>query len=160
MVNKISKATVAFILAFPILFWGHVASAGDLEKTTKQVAGVIFSELEQGVIKEYYRRKYGEEIDHHDDGYGKHKRKGKSKKKGLPPGLAKKDKLPPGLARQLHRNGRLPPGLEKRGLPDDLDSRLPTVREGYERVLADGKVILVETASGIIVDIIEDVLGK
>ncbi len=36
----------------------------------------------------------------------------------------------------------------------DLDSRLPPVRDGYERMEVDGRVVLVDIASDTIVDII------
>ena len=82
----------------------------------------------------------------------------KKQEKTLPPGLAKKQELPPGLAAQLQRNGTLPPGLEKRSLPARLEQQLPPVREGHERsMLDDLTVVLVETATKRIVDIIFDV---
>ena len=94
-----------------------------------------------------------------DDYDKQHKKDKKGKKqKGLPPGLAKKEQLPPGLQKQLARNGTLPPGLAKRELPADLESRLPPVPAGMERVIADTHVVLVEKASGIIRDIIEDIV--
>jgi hypothetical protein len=81
----------------------------------------------------------------------------KKKEQALPPGLAKKKELPPGLAAQLQRNGTLPPGLARRNLPADLTSQLPPVRPGYERsILDDLTVVLVETATQTIVDIIFD----
>lgn len=111
-----------------------------------------FSELERQVIEHYYRgRKYD------DDRRGEHKDR-KGKKKGLPPGLAKKESLPPGLQKQLERNGTLPPGLAKRDLPDDLHGKLPPVQGGFERVIVDSSVLLVEKASGVIRDIIRDVV--
>ncbi|MQX38483.1 hypothetical protein [Roseospira navarrensis] len=73
----------------------------------------------------------------------------------LPPGLAKRGgSLPPGLAK---RGGALPPGLQREPLPDDLLSRLPTIRDGYRRVIVDDDVVLIHIASGVIADIIRDV---
>jgi len=81
----------------------------------------------------------------------------KKQEQSLPPGLAQKKELPPGLAAQLKRNGTLPPGLAKRSLPDDLVKQLPPAPEGYERsILDDLTVVLVETATNRIVDIIFD----
>ncbi len=96
-------------------------------------------------------------------GQGKGKSKGKSKGrgKGMPPGLAKRDSLPPGLQKQLQKNGTLPPGLAKRDLPADLESKLPKVPAGLERVIAGDDVVLLEKATGKILDVIQGVLkGK
>ena len=65
--------------------------------------------------------------------------------------------LPPGLQRQLARNGRLPPGLQKRALPPDLIARLPQRDSRLDRVLVGADVLLVEIATGVILDIIQDV---
>ena len=76
-----------------------------------------FSAEERRIIEEYYHQG------------------GKSKKKGLPPGLAKRGgNLPPGLQKKLDRDGRLPPGLQKRlePLPVDLDRRLPRLPDRWE----------------------------
>lgn len=77
----------------------------------------------------------------------------------LPAGLQKKP-LPPGLAAQLQRNGTLPPGLSKKALPADLERQLPPVRPGYERsILDDLTVVLIETATNRIIDIIFDTVA-
>jgi len=88
----------------------------------------------------------------------KGKGKGKGKNKGMPPGLAKKDKLPKGLAMQLEKRGKLPPGLAKRDLPNDLEARLPEAPEGTERVIVDNDVVLTDVATGVVLDIIHDVI--
>lgn len=90
--------------------------------------------------------------------------KGKKKKKknkggDLPPGLAKRDTLPPGLARHLEKYGTLPRGLELRGLPDSLEARLPDLGPGRKRVVVDDDVLLIETATGKVLDILIDVIG-
>jgi hypothetical protein len=82
--------------------------------------------------------------------------------RGLPPGLAKRGgKLPPGLQKQLDKNGKLPPGLQKRlePLPVDLDRRLPRLPEFWERVILERDVILIDTRTNRILDIIENVIG-
>lgn len=89
---------------------------------------------------------------------GKGKGKGKGRSQGLPPGLAKRDKLPPGLQRQLEKNGRLPKGLQTKSLPGQLDAKLPEAPEGTERVIADKDVMLVDKATGIILDVVKDVI--
>ena len=67
--------------------------------------------------------------------------------------------MPRGLARQYGRNGTLPPGLAKRALPEDLSRRLPRQRFSTERVVVDQDVLLIEQATGVILDILTDVIG-
>lgn len=90
------------------------------------------------------------------DYYG-NKAKGKKKKKRTPPGLAKKDKLPPGLEKQLRKNGQLPPGLQTHGLPDDLESKLSRLPAGYARVIIGTDVVLKNSNTRVVVDIIKDI---
>lgn len=84
--------------------------------------------------------------------------KGKGKSKGLPPGLAKRDSLPPGLQKQLDKNGRLPPGLAKRDLPADLAAKLPKRSDDQEVSVVEGDVVLIDKATGVILDVIKDVV--
>lgn len=65
--------------------------------------------------------------------------------------------LPPGIAKNLARGKPLPPGIAKRYLPQDLSARLPS-RSGYERLIVGDDILLVSLATGIIVDLLEDVL--
>ncbi len=88
---------------------------------------------------------------------GDYVQKAKSSHNGLPPGLAKRDRLPPGLQKQIQRNGSLPPGLAKRGLPGDLRGRLPH-RKGQDYRVVGSDIVLIETASNVILDIMKDVL--
>lgn len=81
-----------------------------------------------------------------------------SRESGLPPGLAKKKHLPPGLQKQLDRNGRLPPGLEKRALPSDLDRRLSRLPGGYGRVIVGRDVVIINTSTDEILDILRDIV--
>jgi Ni/Co efflux regulator RcnB len=57
----------------------------------------------------------------------------------------------------LQRGKPLPPGIAKQQLPDSLLRRLPRVPSGYERVVVDGKVLLVEIATPVIRDVLTDV---
>ncbi len=111
-----------------------------------------FTELEKQIIDKYFKKANTE------TNTNETKNKKKNKKRGLPPGLAKKEKLPPGLAKQLEKNGTLPPGLAKRDLPNDLKSELPKPVEGLERTIVDNAVVLVEKATGRIIDIMKDVV--
>jgi|GEM_PF-315180 len=86
------------------------------------------------------------------------KNKGNGASKGLPPGLAKRSSLPPGLQKQYDKNGRLPAGLAKRELPDDLRSKLPQRTEDQDVVEVGNDVVLIDRATGVILDTILDVL--
>ena len=65
--------------------------------------------------------------------------------------------LPPGIARNLARGKPLPPGIAKRFLPSDLQAQLPAY-SGYEMLIAGRNVLLVSIVSGVITDILLDVL--
>ena len=88
---------------------------------------------------------------------GDYVQKAKSSHNGLPPGLAKRDRLPPGLQKQIQRNGSLPPGLAKRGLPGDLRGQLPH-RRGQDYRVVGSDIVLIETATNVILDIMKGVL--
>jgi|AntRauTorcE11897_2_1112592.scaffolds.fasta_scaffold10610_1 hypothetical protein len=107
---------------------------------------VILDRVFTAIEREYIRDYYGDE-----------EPEKKSKKSGLPPGLAKKDSLPPGLQKQLEKNGRLPPGLEKRALPDDLSKRLPKRSDELLRRVVGDDVVLIDEATMTILDILRDV---
>jgi len=100
--------------------------------------GAVISQDEVKIIVEWYR-------DHDATPYAGG---GKKKAKGLPPGIAK----------NLERGKPLPPGIAKKNLPDGLLRLLPAAPAGYERVIVDGKVLLVEIASRVIHDMLEDAI--
>jgi hypothetical protein len=69
--------------------------------------------------------------------------------------------LPPGIAKNLQRGKPLPPGIAKQVLPSGLIALLPPPPKGFERIELAGKVLLVEIATQVIHDVLEDViLGK
>jgi len=105
--------------------------------------GVVFSEHEVQIISAWYR----EHDDYHDHG-AKPAKGGKSK--GLPPGIAK----------NLSRGKPLPPGIAKQQLPTGLVASLPAVHSGYERVIIDGRVVLVEIATQVIHDVLMDAVHR
>lgn len=142
---------IFFILSTTGFF--SFSSYADADMATAAIDKAIeagFSELEKQIIEKYFKNAKNETKTTDSSK--------KKKKKGLPPGLAKKEKLPSGLAKQLERNGTLPPGLAKRDLPADLNTELPDPVEGLERTIVDNAVVLVEKATGRIVDIIKDVV--
>ena len=65
--------------------------------------------------------------------------------------------LPPGIAKKIARGGTLPPGIAKRYLPQNLLVQLPA-RPGYQWVVVDNDVVLIVAATGLIADILSDVL--
>jgi hypothetical protein len=78
---------------------------------------------------------------------------------GLPPGLAKRETLPPGLEKQLLKNGTLPPGLQQKiqPLPPALEVQLIKLPEGQKRVAISGNIILMNSKSGLMIDILAKV---
>lgn len=134
-----------------------VEPTSTIASTDAEPGDRVFTEVEKTIIRRYFgegahsgapRNRPGNR-----DGRDA-KSHGPGKKKNLPPGLAKRRDLPPGLA------GRetLPPGLAKRELPPDLVSQLPQRRRHTERVIVDNSVILIERATGKMLDILEDVI--
>jgi Ni/Co efflux regulator RcnB len=68
--------------------------------------------------------------------------------------------LPRGIAKNLARGKSLPPGIAKQQLPSPLIARLPPPPAGFERIVVSGKVLLIETATQIIHDVLTDVLFR
>ena len=65
--------------------------------------------------------------------------------------------LPPGIRRNLQRGKRLPPGIAKRTVPDELLARL-SIGDGYELVEVGLDVLLVEVATKVIHDVLMDII--
>ena len=138
------RILLSILFFIPTSAFSGDETVGDIAEKAMDAA---FSELERQIIEGYYGEKKADRDE--DDGVAKKEKKSKKDKK------AKKKGLPPGIAKKLERGGQLPPGIAKRSLPDDLESKLPQAAGGLERVKSDGKVLLVETATGIIVDMID-----
>lgn len=145
--NKIS--VLIFTLCAVFFAAPNWAQAQDknAEQTSQKVIQRVFSEMERAVIEEYF----GVDLEKNTE------KRGQEKSKQMPPGLAKKKELPPGLQKQLEKNGVLPPGLEGRDIPDDLKDKLPPVYKGTKRLLVGDDVVLIDTATDMILDIIRDV---
>lgn len=173
------------ILAAAMLF---IAGSAFAQSATERVAGAVFSEMERQVIREGLSQMgidpdarvgdvvRGQDRDRDRDRDGDRDRpgkgdkdkkgkadkgkgkKGKDKKGrgGLPPGLAKRDQLPPGLAKR----DQLPPGLAERDLPDDMSRRLPPPPSGTRRTMVGDTVMLIDTATNTILDIIRGAQGR
>ncbi|MCB2102692.1 MAG: hypothetical protein KDE22_17575 [Rhodobacterales bacterium] len=153
MIRTLCAAALVALLAVPTA--ARAQSTGDV------LRDILFTEVERRVITEYYHEV---SVPDRPDDRGKGKDKGPKAKgnkgqkdkggKGMPPGLAKRDRLPPGLAKRQ----TLPPGLAKRDLPPDLRHDLPPPRPGTQRVIVDRNVVLIERATGLVLDILEDVV--
>ena len=105
--------------------------------STGALLGTIISATERALIGDYVQ-------------------KAKASSQGLPPGLAGRP-LPPGLQKHIDRTGRLPPGLEKRRLPGGLRGLLPR-RTGQDFRVVGNDIVLIETATSLILDIMQGVL--
>jgi hypothetical protein len=124
-----------------------IAAALILLLSTPVVSGeigvqVVFSDGEASIIRAYYREHASPR-----NGNGMGKGMGKSGKS-----------LPPGIAKNLQRGKPLPPGIAKQVLPSGLIRLLPRPPHGFERVVLAGKVLLVEVATQVIHDVLEDVI--
>ena len=65
--------------------------------------------------------------------------------------------LPPGIRRNLERSKALPPGIAKRSPPQGLRSTI-TVPERFEIIEVGLDVLLVEVATGVIHDVLMDII--
>lgn len=122
--------TAFLVLALAASWTGPVRAEGSVS--------IVFSDAEARIIASWYRE-HGTEARSH----------GRGKKSGG---------LPPGIAKNLARGKALPPGIAKQYLPDSLVAALPRPPAGYERIVVDGKVLLVEVATRVIHDILTDVV--
>lgn len=127
----LTAALAALVLGFSSIS----ANAGDVGLS------VEFSDNEISVIRAYYQ----------DNSGGGSKKGNGNKGKGY-------KSLPPGIEKNLQRGKALPPGIAKQTLPGGLVSLLPAPPRGFERVEVDGKVLLVEIATQVIHDVLEDLI--
>lgn len=133
-------AAPALIAAAFALAMARTAGAGTAE--------IVFSAAEKAVIASYYGGGSGGADNGNKTNKGNKGGRGQGVgSQGLPPGLAKK--------------GQLPPGIAKRQLPSGLVSQLPPPPRGFERVIVDNDVLLVEIATQIVHDVLTDIVhGK
>ena len=130
---RVALAVIPLIL---ILSVGEAALAEPhVEASLALEVGVVFSDDEIRLIRDHYHSHAAR-----SRGKGKHKA------------------LPPGIAKNLVRGKSLPPGIEKQSLPYELRRSLPPVRDGYERIIVGGKVLLIEIATQVIHDVLSDVI--
>jgi hypothetical protein len=127
--NIILTRLLVFVL--PVLLLSSQAAA-DVS------VAAVFSKGETEIIVTWYQ----------DHGAPSAHGNGRKKQKGLPPGISK----------NLARGKPLPPGIAKQVLPQGLVVLLPPAPHGFERIVIDGKVLLVEVATHVIHDILVDVI--
>jgi len=103
--------------------------------------GTYFNEQHRARVREYYAREYG-------DG------------RKCPPGLAKKHNgcMPPGQA-QWDVGQHLPTGIPVYSVPQPVLVYLPAAPYGYRYNVIGNDIVLVQTQSNMIVDIIIDLLS-
>lgn len=109
----------------------EVSTEEVIEGVTAGVLGAVLSNDERRIIRNYF---------------GEH-----------PKDAGKLKELPPGIRKKIARGGTMPPGIAKQALPDGLHRRLPP-RDGYDYEIVGTDVVLVETATRVIVDVLKDVL--
>jgi len=110
-----------------------ITSGEVIEGVTAGVLGAVLSDDERRIIHRYF---------------GEH-----------PDSLGKVKELPPGIRKKLARGGAMPPGIAKQALPDGLHRQLPP-RDGQHYEIIGTDVVLVETATRVIVDVLKDVLRR
>ncbi len=158
---SIVKSALALICLISVAIPGQPVWSAQVD-----VADVVFEEVEKRLIREYFgTRDSGSDQSDAQKGKrgkgpkwkkGKGRGKGNSGKRGNRSAKHKwgKQGLPPGLAKRE----RLPPGLDKRKLPRDLERTLPPAQKGTERVIIDNDVVLVQKATGVVLDILMDAI--
>ncbi|MEO5924396.1 MAG: hypothetical protein ABIR70_11270 [Bryobacteraceae bacterium] len=111
---------------------GKSKGKGKGKASQSSIGIVVFTEVDRNVISDWVRVQ---------------------PQNGLPPGLQKG--LPPGLQKQLQRNGTLPPGLQKKitPFPVELVRRLPPPPPSCDYLFLDGRALLVNRATNVIIDI-------
>lgn len=130
------KLSARFAAVLLLLGSAVPAAAGDIGFQ------IGFSDGEIAIIEAYYR----------DHSHVSHGGKGGAHKGGK--------SLPPGIAKNLQRGKPLPPGIAKQTLPSGLIAKLPPPPKGFERIEVAGKVLLVEVATQVIHDVLEDIVFR
>jgi hypothetical protein len=147
------KTLALVLVAMPVLLATGAADAASpgtptIDPRQTQIAEdidlgeIVLSEIEKRLIRSYYT-----------DRYHAYVYQGGNKKKQIPPGIAKKGWLPPGIYKQLVAGQRVPGDVVLYPLPDDLRLRLPD-RPGYEYRIVDNKVLLIRSATNLILDML------
>lgn len=151
--RPITLGLILLTLAFAPALVGGVLAAPGANQDRPPVLERVLTEAERILLEEHLGREGAPERAERGGPPAGVGAGGRGRSDDLPPGLAKRESLPPGIARRLEQGGTLPPGLEGRALPDDLERRLPR-REGTRRVIVDDDVVLIEDGTRRILDIL------
>ena len=143
---------LAFVLALAAPAWSQTATTGS------ETADRVFDAIEKKIIEDFFD-KPATETD--TTAKGKKKKKNRDSRVEMEAGTSgKRDELPPGLIKHMEKHGTLPPGLARKELPPGLIDRLPPTESGLERLIVDDDVLLVEAATGTVLDIIKDIVTE
>lgn len=112
-----------------------------------EITGKLITRAERQIIEHYFDSGSRSQAKSQGGRKGNAQNKGKGKKN-----------LPKGIAMKLARGGTLPPGIAKRNLPSSLNRQLPERPRGQEYKVVDDNVVLIEAATGVILDILEHVI--
>ena len=146
-------------IAKPLLLAGSTLLAVMVLTATaaasKPAAAPVYEIAQSGGFSQEERRIIYDVLDAVDRNIGDDENRGKGgKSKDNGNG---QDGLPPGIAMKLERGGTLPPGIAKRDLPADLQSRLP-YRSDAIRQIVGNDVVLIQKGTELILDVILDVV--
>ena len=139
-----------------ILTFLFAVSAPPVQAQTTDIVGQVFSAVEKKIIKDFFGKQAADAILGTKKDKKDKKDKGKKNKNAKNKG--KSGELPPGLQKHIEKYGTLPPGLQKKQLPPGLAKRLGSTRSGLKRLIVGDDVVLVEEATGIVYDIIKDIV--
>ena len=143
------KLNQKILLYLVMLMTLSLSGCATLQEIFDIHSGAVRIETDDGYMKVVFSERDRRAIRRH---YGK-----KRKYKRLPPGLAKKGTLPPGLQKRLDAGESLPPGLQGRGLPDELENILSPLPKGYIRLKVGGNVVIMNKETEFVLDIIRDI---
>jgi hypothetical protein len=96
---------------------------------------VVFTDHDRRLIHDFYEPRY----------------------RKLPPGQVKKGRLPPGHAWRVRLNQPVHEEAQLRYLPYALDQRLSRLPPEYVRVIIGTDVVIMNTRTRVVVDLLEDV---
>lgn len=104
--------------------------------------GAYFNDQHRTYVREYYTQQYGNA-------------------RRCPPGLAKKNNgcMPPGQAKKWAVGQPIPAGVTVYSVPQPVIVHLPPAPYGYRYVRLGGDIVLVQTQTNLIVDIIHALLS-
>jgi hypothetical protein len=135
-----------------ILTFLFAVSAPPVQAQTGDVSDQVFGAIEKKIIEDFFGEQAADAVSG--------TKKNKTKKNKNAKNKGKSGELPPGLQKHIEKHGTLPPGLAKKELPPGLAKRLGSTKSGLERLIVGDDVLLVEQATGVVLDIIKDIVTE